>query len=80
MIRAILILVLALTPARAETYFNLSSACVVREGLCDTTVLDKDGLRTLTDAQRTMTKTVDDLQQCADECEVQSKTQCKVNV
>ena len=70
MIRATLILALALTTARADTFFNLNSPCVVREGLCDTTILNKDGLK-MTSVIATPT-TFDDLKQCADECKVQS--------
>ena len=72
MIRVTLILAVALTTARADTYFNLTSSCVVREGECDITIKDKDGKKSLTDEKYTETKTVDDLQQCADRCEVQS--------
>ena len=71
MIRATLILAVALTTARADTFFNLSSPCVVREGLCKIDVNNEDG-NPMTNKSRTKTVDVDDLQQCADECEVQT--------
>lgn len=70
MLRPSLILAVALTTARAVTYFNLDSPCVVREGLCDTTVLHETGTYNLTSVVNT--QTFDDLKQCADECEVKS--------
>ena len=57
-----LILVVAVTTARADNNFALVSPCVVREGQCDNTVLDNTG----------GSMAVDNLQQCADECKVQS--------
>ena len=49
-------------PCAGSTYFNLVSSCVAREGQCDSTVLDNAG----------GSMTVDNLQQCADECKVES--------
>ena len=57
-----LILAVAVTTARADNNFALVSPCVVREGQCDSTVLDNTG----------GSMTVDNLQQCADECKVQA--------
>ena len=64
-----LILAVALTTARADTYFSGVSPCVVREGQCDSTVLDNTG-RPMTNW--IVSQTLDDLQQCADQCKVQS--------
>ena len=68
MLRATLILALALTTTRADTYFNLSSTCVVREGLCDITIKNEGGEPMTNDD--TIEKNSETLQECANYCEV----------
>ena len=64
-----LILAVALTTARADTFSNLNSSCVVREGPCDINVWNEGGLEKLTSTIGTVNTTT--LQQCASHCEVQ---------
>ena len=62
-----LILVVALTTARAESFSNLNSPCVLREGPCDIKVRNSNKER-LTRRIGTVDTTI--LQQCAIHCQV----------
>ena len=63
-----LILAVALTTARADTFSNLNSSCVVREGPCDINFRTEDGEPLISPIGTVNTTT---LQQCASHCEVQ---------